>query len=53
MAFFEGSKMTAGYGDGPDIISSCIQELIMSGPSPYPAVILLPSKNAIYFLLPK
>ena len=23
MAFFEGSKMTAGYGDGPDIISSC------------------------------
>ena len=23
MAFFEGAKMTAGYGDGPDIISSC------------------------------
>ena len=23
MAFFEGSKMTAGYGDGPDIFSSC------------------------------
>ena len=23
MAFFEGSKMTAGYGTGPDIISSC------------------------------
>ena len=23
MAFFEGKKMTAGYGDGPDIISSC------------------------------
>ena len=23
MAFFEGSKMTAGYGDGPDVISSC------------------------------
>ena len=23
MAFFEGSQMTAGYGDGPDIISSC------------------------------
>ena len=23
MAFFEGSKMTAGYGNGPDIISSC------------------------------
>ena len=23
MPFFEGSKMTAGYGDGPDIISSC------------------------------
>ena len=23
MAFFEGSRMTAGYGDGPDIISSC------------------------------
>ena len=23
MAFFEGSKMTAGYWDGPDIISSC------------------------------
>tara|TARA_B100001029_G_scaffold79271_1_gene64979 strand:+ start:158 stop:865 length:708 start_codon:yes stop_codon:yes gene_type:complete len=23
MAFFEGSKMTAGYGSGPDIISSC------------------------------
>ena len=23
MAYFEGSKMTAGYGDGPDIISSC------------------------------
>ena len=23
MAFFEGSKMTAGYRDGPDIISSC------------------------------
>ena len=23
MAFFEGSKMTAGYGDGTDIISSC------------------------------
>ena len=23
MAFFEGSKMTAGYGDGPDIIKSC------------------------------
>ena len=23
MAFFEGSKMTAGYGEGPDIINSC------------------------------
>ena len=23
MAFFEGSKMTDGYGSGPDIISSC------------------------------
>ncbi len=23
MVFFEGSQMTAGYGDGPDIISSC------------------------------
>ena len=23
MAFFEASKMTAGYGNGPDIISSC------------------------------
>ena len=23
MAFVEGSKMTAGYGNGPDIISSC------------------------------
>ena len=23
MAFFEGNKMTAGYGDGPDIIRSC------------------------------
>ena len=23
MAFFEGSKMTAGYGNGPDIIRSC------------------------------
>ena len=23
MAFFEGSNMTAGYGDGPDIINSC------------------------------
>ena len=23
MAFFEGTQMTAGYGDGPDIISSC------------------------------
>ena len=23
MAFFEGSKMTAGYGNGPDIICSC------------------------------
>ena len=23
MAFFEGNKMTAGYGDGPDIINSC------------------------------
>ena len=23
MAFFEGSMMTAGYGNGPDIISSC------------------------------
>ena len=23
MAFFEGSKMTAGYGNGPDIIDSC------------------------------
>ena len=23
MAFFEGKKMTAGYGDGPDIITSC------------------------------
>ena len=23
MAFFEGIQMTAGYGDGPDIISSC------------------------------
>jgi len=23
MAFFEGKKMTAGYGDGPDIIRSC------------------------------
>jgi len=23
MAFFEGNKMTAGYGKGPDIISSC------------------------------
>ena len=23
MAFFEGVKMTGGYGNGPDIISSC------------------------------
>ncbi|MDA7583254.1 ABC transporter ATP-binding protein [Candidatus Pelagibacter sp.] len=23
MAFFEGSKMTGGYGNGPDIINSC------------------------------
>ena len=23
MAYFEGAKLTAGYGDGPDIISSC------------------------------
>ena len=23
MAFFEGVKMTGGYGSGPDIISSC------------------------------
>ena len=23
MAFFEGNKMTAGYGDGPNIINSC------------------------------
>ena len=23
MSFFQGNKMTAGYGDGPDIISSC------------------------------
>ena len=23
MTFFEGSKMTAGYGDGPNIINSC------------------------------
>ena len=23
MAFFEGNEMTAGYGDGPDIINSC------------------------------
>ena len=23
MAFFEGNKMTAGYGNGPDIIGSC------------------------------
>ena len=23
MVFFEGSKMTAGYGNGPDIINSC------------------------------
>ena len=23
MAFFEGIKMTGGYGGGPDIISSC------------------------------
>ena len=23
MAFFEGIKMTGGYGEGPDIISSC------------------------------
>ncbi len=23
MAFFEGNKMTAGYGSGPDIINSC------------------------------
>ncbi len=23
MSFFEGNKMTAGYGNGPDIINSC------------------------------
>ena len=23
MAYFEGAKMTASYGEGPDIISSC------------------------------
>ena len=23
MAFFEGNNMTGGYGNGPDIISSC------------------------------
>ena len=23
MAFFEGLKMTGGYGNGPDIINSC------------------------------
>ena len=75
MAFFEGNKMTGGYGDGPDIISSCTinvnkgeivailgpkietisplstlteHELIISGPFPYPPVILFPSKNAMF-----
>ena len=23
MAYFEGNKMTGGYGKGPDIINSC------------------------------
>jgi branched-chain amino acid transport system ATP-binding protein len=27
MAFFEGIKMTGGYGDGPDIINSCSVEV--------------------------
>ena len=27
MAFFEGIKMTGGYGNGPDIINSCSVEV--------------------------
>ena len=39
MAFFEGNKMTGGYGDGPDIISSCTinvikGEMSLVGPRP-------------------
>jgi len=28
MAFFEGIKMTGGYGNGPDIINSCSVDVI-------------------------
>ena len=28
MAYFEGIEMTGGYGNGPDIISSCSVTLI-------------------------
>ena len=27
MAYFEGIEMTGGYGNGPDIISSCSVEV--------------------------
>ncbi len=35
------------------LLTLIVHELIISGPSPYPPVILFPSKNAIYFFLPK
>ena len=28
MAFFEGIKMTGGYGNGPDIINSCSVDVL-------------------------
>ena len=39
MAYFEGIEMTGGYGNGPDIISSCSVNvnkgcLLYTSPSP-------------------
>ena len=31
MAFFEGLKMTGGYGTGPDIINSCSVDVVIDG----------------------
>ena len=31
MAYFEGIKMTGGYGNGPDIINSCTVNVDKAG----------------------
>ena len=54
MAFFEGLKMTGGYGNGPDIINSCSVNVKLASASndPSPPAARTTSGSADQFHLP-